>query len=124
MPLANRTSNTNAPSVWFRSSDNALRTPNYSEQAVNVVVTRSGFKAFAVSLTSSAFYVFEIGSDQSSVRLYDGKLTTLALAPDESRVIVGLDNNSLVISDRVAFEDVVYVPHSYTSGKFGSVSVS
>lgn len=112
---------TNTPSLWLRSSDNSLRIPDFGDDAVDVVVTRSGSKAFAVSQTSTTFYVFEIGSDQASVRSYDGKPTTLALTPDESRVIVGLDDNKLVISDTVAFLDSVSVT---MNGKARALAVS
>ncbi len=96
-------------SLWIRWSDNSLRTPAFESDAVDVAITRAGSRAYSISLTSPNFFVMELGSDTASVRSYEANPTTLALTPDESRVVVGLSNSKLVISDTVNFEDLVSI---------------
>jgi hypothetical protein len=91
--------------LWVRNSQGVARTPSLAQGLLKTQLKADGSIAYLLGLDNRNLFVFDLTADSSGLRSFDALPTDFTLSHDEKKVVVGLDNNTVLASDTTYFQD-------------------
>jgi hypothetical protein len=97
---------TNSAVFWARDAKGVARTVPFSPDICKVEMKADGSVADLLGLfDSTALYGHALAKDETALRSFDANPVDFKLSPDGANVVVGLSNNTAIVSDTNLFYD-------------------
>ena len=93
-------------SVWVRRASGAARTVSVTNDRLKVQVKSNGAIAYLLGINLPNLFVLNLRQYSVALRFFSANTLDFMLSPDEANVVVGLDNNTAIVSDTTFFFDV------------------